>query len=153
MDPHDRVVGWSMAGKVLAAGASKMGPVACIWRYDAGSPYILRLIIDPKGRALEWIIGRDLLRDGCNQLVAYQASDIRLYPYTMYPPGGSLIETLCIELSTPDGEASLFFRLAEMREILGETEKRVAFGAEADAQPVPEPGYFLTKGAGASEDV
>jgi hypothetical protein len=96
-------------------------PVPVTVRYYRDDPYALHLDITTH-RLVRWVIGRELLTAGLTGPAG--AADVRVTSNDV---------EVGVALSTPDGEAMLIFRRADVVEVLRATYVLVPAGQESDA--------------------
>lgn len=100
-------------------------PVVTRWTYDAGDPFAVLLSVRTRAdRWVEWLVGRDLVREGLDG--AAGEGDIRLSPQTVQ--GYEIVE---IEIRSTDGRAVLEVDRDLLRHFVDASAELVAFGDEA----------------------
>ncbi len=109
---------------MFAALTGHDAPLMTRWTYRTADPFAVTMAVQtPRGRWVEWLLGRDLLVSGLTGPVG--DGDVRLWCQQV--PGH---EVVTLEVSSPDGRASF----AVDRELLGRfidaTTRLVAFGDE-----------------------
>lgn len=109
---------------MFAALTGHDAPVMTRWTYRIADPFAVTMAVrSPRGRWVEWLLGRDLVLSG----LAGPAGDGDVRLWRQQVPGH---EVVTIEVSSPDGRASF----AVDRELLGRfidaTTGLVAFGDE-----------------------
>ena len=93
--------------------------------YDIREPFAVRITFDTDGSSgkdgVVWLIGRELLRTGLDQLTG--DGDVRVGPTAK-------TDVLFLHLRPPSGEVLMEFPRAALAAFLAGTEKLVPFGAE-----------------------
>jgi hypothetical protein len=97
-----------------------------LFSYDARDPYAVRITFGSPAvdfeDAVTWLIGRELLRAGLDQLTG--DGDVRV------GPTAASSEVLFLHLCTPSGEALMELSRTALAAFIRGTETLVPFGAE-----------------------
>lgn len=96
-------------------------PVAL--KYSKTDPYAVTVAFGGDGLSVQWVFGRDLLTDGQKQPVG--VGDVRVWPGARRDD-----DTLFISLSSPDGQAVLQAKIADIRGFLNQTYDVIRPGEE-----------------------
>ncbi len=119
--------------------------VSALFSYDARDPYAVRITFgSPRvdfEDAVTWLIGRELLRAGLDQLTG--DGDVRV------GPTAARSEALFIHLRAPSGEALMELSRTALAAFVKGTETLVPFGAEEAAIDLDEGLALLLSGGGA----
>lgn len=115
----------SVTQVMFAALTGHDAPVMTRWSYRVSDPFAVTLAVQaPRGRWVEWLLGRDLLLAGLTGIAG--DGDVRLCRQQV--PGH---EVITLEVRSPDGRAMF----AVDRDLLGRfidaTTQLVDFGEEA----------------------
>ena len=99
-------------------------PLEAELRYDTQDPYAVIALFRTGSTMVRWVFSRDLLTRG----VYSPAGDGDVHVWPCLDVNGSAV--VMIELSSPDGEALLQGRSADVSEFLARTDEVVAPGEE-----------------------
>jgi hypothetical protein len=105
--------------------SSSLVPVETELSYDAADPYAVALTLNlASAEPVRWLVARDILRQGLSGPAG--EGDVGVWP------SGTSEDrpTVCVALSSPDGDALLVCDAAELVEFLDRTEDVVAVGEE-----------------------
>jgi hypothetical protein len=105
--------------------SSSLVPVETELSYDAADPYAVALTLNlASAEPVCWLVARDILRQGLSGPAG--EGDVGVWP------SGTSEDrpTVCVALSSPDGDALLVCDAAELVEFLDRTEDVVAVGEE-----------------------
>ena len=96
-------------------------------RYDPADPFAVEATFGPADEAIVWVLGRDLLSDGL--LAETGVGDVRVWPQEWHDSDPDIV---LIELSSPDGCATLAVDAADLATFLRRTFAVVPRGVEAE---------------------
>ncbi len=108
---------------VDATGATT--PMEAELRYDAGDPYAVTALFMTVAGQVRWTFGRDLLIEGLHE----PAGDGDVHVWPCLDADGRAVVVL--ELCSPDGEALVQARTADLTGFVERTVRAVAPGAES----------------------
>lgn len=97
-------------------------PVAL--KYSKEDPYAVTVAFGGDGLSVQWVFGRELLTEG--QKASVGMGDVRVWPGARRDD-----DTLFISLSSPDGQAVLQAKIADVRSFLNRTYEVVRPGEES----------------------
>ena len=117
--------------------------VLALFSYEARDPYAVRITFGSPHvdfeDAVTWLIGRELLRAGLDQLTG--DGDVRV------GPTAASSEVLFLHLRAPSGEAMMELSRTALAAFIRDTETLVPFGAEGAAIDLDEElAVILSKG-------
>jgi hypothetical protein len=123
--PH----GYSCPLTLQLISSRSSSEVSALFSYDARDPYAVRITFGSPAvdfeDAVTWLIGRELLRAGLDQLTG--DGDVRV------GPTAASSDVLFLQLRAPSGEALLEFSRTALAAFIAGTEKLVPLGAEGAA--------------------
>jgi sporulation and cell division protein SsgA len=100
-------------------------PVATELSYDPADPYAVALTMNPtSAEPVRWLVARDVLRKGLTGPAG--EGEVGIWPSGTSEPQ----PTVCVALSSPDGDALLVCDAPELAEFLDRTEDVVPIGEE-----------------------
>jgi hypothetical protein len=100
-------------------------PVATELAYDPADPYAVALTLNPASAdPVRWLVARDVLRHGLVRPAG--EGDVGVWPSGTSEPR----PTVCIALTSPDGDALLVSDADELADFLDRTEDVVPVGQE-----------------------
>jgi len=107
--------------------SSSLVPVDTELSYDAADPYAVALTLNlASAEPVRWMVAREILRQGLSGPAG--EGDVGIWP-----SGPSEARpTVCVALSSPDGDALLVCDAGELAGFLDRTEELVPAGTEAD---------------------
>ena len=115
-------------------GSRSSSEVLALFSYDARDPYAVRITFGSPHvdfeDAVTWLIGRELLRAGLDQLTG--DGDVRV------GPKAARSDVLFLQLRAPSGEALMELSRTALAAFIGGTETFVPFGAEGAAVDLDE---------------
>lgn len=101
-------------------------PVTARLAYDPSDPFAVAVSMRTDGGpTVEWVVSRELLAAGLHAPAG--DGDVGIWPST-----NRGAEVVCVSLSSPDGQALLFGRHADVAEFLDRTFAEVPAGTEGD---------------------
>ena len=110
----------------LIARYSGTTPVLSRWSYRSSEPFTITAAFQTsESRWVEWVFARDLLVEG---LIAPSG----LGDVLLRPDGFGGIESLVLEISSPEGHAMLELELAAVDRFLARTMAMVPLGEESE---------------------
>ncbi|WP_157970446.1 SsgA family sporulation/cell division regulator [Nakamurella deserti] len=110
------------AFEMTFAGSESDDPIAATLKYNVFEPFaVTASFVLGEGPAVQWVMSRDLLREGV--VMPTGLGDIRVYPVS---------DTLYMELASPSGRAILEAPIAPVIEFIGSVFATVPEGAEGD---------------------
>jgi hypothetical protein len=101
-------------------------PVATELSYDPADPFAVSLTMNPgTAEPVRWLVARDVMRQGLSGPAG--EGDVGIWPSGTRetPP------TVCVALSSPDGDALLVCDATELAHFLDRTEDAVPLGEES----------------------
>jgi len=105
--------------------SSSLVPVATEFTYDPADPYAVGLTLNPaSAEPVRWLVAREVLRDALTNPAG--EGDVGVWPARTSEPR----PTVCIALSSPDGDALLVCGEGELADFLDRTEEVVPAGEE-----------------------
>jgi hypothetical protein len=107
---------------LLAIGEDCVVPST--FRHDPNDPYAVRVGMQIDGCRIEWLMGRELLQAGLQDVAGL--GDVCVHPGT--DANGAAVVHL--ELSSPDGDAVLVVPAPELEQFLQASYRSVPAGAE-----------------------
>lgn len=92
--------------------------------YDPTDPYAVGLLFDPLDLAVDWLVDRELLRQGVERTAG--EGDVRIATYSL-----SCGDVTVVTVSSHQGTADFSFTTDDLIEFLVETEDLVPIGCES----------------------
>ena len=101
-------------------------PVRARLAFNPSDPFAVTVSMSAEGGpSVQWVMSRDLLAAGLDAPAG--DGDVGVWPST-----NRGAEVVCVSLTSPDGQALLFGRHADIAEFLDRTFAEVPAGAESD---------------------
>src|SRR3954469_9044945 len=126
---HQSSSGYSCPLTLQLIGSRSSSEVLALFSYEARDPYPVRITFGSPCVAFEdavtWLIGRELLRAGLDQLAG--EGDVRV------GPTAASSDILFLQLRAPSGEALMELSRTALAAFIAYTEMLVPFGAEGAA--------------------
>lgn len=94
-------------------------------RYDSSCPYAVTATFTVHGRAVSWVFGRDLLREGLNEPVG--SGDVHVRPYLDDAGRAAVL----LELRSPQGVGLVVMRARDVQPFVARTTEAVRPGTES----------------------
>src|SRR4051812_37310598 len=131
---HRSPYGYSCPLTLQLISSRSSSEVSALFSYDARDPYAVRITFGSPSvdfeDAVTWLIGRELLRAGLDQLTG--DGDV------LVGPTGARSEVLFLHLRAPSGEALMELSRTALAAFIRCTETLVPFGAEGAAIDLDE---------------